>query len=119
MLTELKRFQSIDDLLDFLRQEVKEAKDSFAAAASNLPLTEEQQSRLQLRTVLPSLIEELDDRDMYTPLGSALKVGQKFSYKYDFGSTTELKLRVVSEREGVVLDKKNTIVILARNVPPG
>ncbi len=120
MLTDLKRFQSIDDLLDFLHQEVKGAKEAFAAAAaSNLPLTKEQQNRLQLRTVLPSLIEELDDRDMYTPLGRALKVGQKFSYEYDFGSTTELKLRVVSEREGVVRDKKNTIAILARNVPPG
>jgi len=120
MLTELKRFQSTDNLLDFLRQEVQEAKEALAAAAaSNLPLTEEQQNRLQLRTVLPSLIEELDDRDMYTPLGRALKVGQKFSYEYDFGSTTELKLRVVSERDGVIRDKKNTIVILARNVPPG
>lgn len=56
---------------------------------------------------------------MDIPLEKALKVGQQFSYEYDFGSTTHLALRVVSEREGAIQDKdEDNIEILARNNPP-
>jgi len=59
---------------------------------------------------------------MDTPLEKVLKVGQKFSHEYDFGSTTELKLRVASEREGILVhgedDEYRSIAILARNIPP-
>ena len=49
-------------------------------------------------------------------LESVLRTGLKFSYEYDFGTTTHLMLRVLSERDGVVNGK--SIRILARNVPP-
>ena len=55
---------------------------------------------------------------MEVSLEKALKVGQKFTYEYDFGSTTDLALRVVSEREGVVQDEEDEIAILARNSAP-
>jgi hypothetical protein len=42
--------------------------------------------------------------------------GMEFSYEYDFGSTTYLDLKVVSERE--VEDSGRSIDILARNKPP-
>jgi hypothetical protein len=42
--------------------------------------------------------------------------GQEFSYEYDFGSTTYLDLKIVSERE--VDDSGRSIEILARNEPP-
>ena len=55
-------------------------------------------------------------RSMGVPLGRILSSRTKFSYEYDFGSTTELALKVVSaqsvERAG------KSIRILARNNPP-
>jgi hypothetical protein len=53
---------------------------------------------------------------MRTPLGRVLDVGTKFSYEYDFGSTTELGLRVVGFWN---LDTpKGAVQLLARNEPP-
>lgn len=44
--------------------------------------------------------EEEGEQDSDVELGEVLTVGKKFSYVYDFGSSTELDLRVVAEREG-------------------
>lgn len=49
-------------------------------------------------------------------LGEVLKPGTKFTYEYDYGTTTNLALMVVSERQGAV--KRKTVEILARNNPP-
>lgn len=38
------------------------------------------------------------------------------SYEYDFGTATELKLKVISEQQASA--KGSTIPVLARNVPP-
>ena len=43
---------------------------------------------------------DLDDRSMTVKLGEVLSPGQRFRHLYDFGTSTELKLRVVDEREG-------------------
>lgn len=56
------------------------------------------------------------DRGMDAPLGRILRPGLKFSYEYDFGTTTDLQLRVLSERRGP--SGKPRISILARNDPP-
>ena len=40
---------------------------------------------------------EFGDRSMNTKLKSVLDVGMRFKYEYDFGSSTDLKLKVVSE----------------------
>lgn len=62
------------------------------------------------------------EQDMGAELGEALKVGQKFFHEYDFGSTTELALRVVGEREGVVAEDEDgdpiAVQVMARNEPP-
>ena len=50
---------------------------------------------------------------MNITLGKVLEKGMKFSYEYDFGSTTELKLRVINEKE--ICGRKELITILARN----
>jgi hypothetical protein len=55
--------------------------------------------------------------DMQDCVGDVLQKGSKLSYEYDFGSTTELSLKVVGEREGWVA-KPNDVHILARNDPP-
>ena len=68
----------------------------------------------------PLLAEALEprERDMDVALSEVLKVGDKFKYEYDFGSTTELRLRVAGEREGYLRKKDETITILARNISP-
>lgn len=50
-------------------------------------------------------------------LGELLKPDLKFSYEYDFGSTTDLTLKVIGEREAQVKKGYNT-QILARNTLP-
>jgi hypothetical protein len=68
----------------------------------------------------PSLAEAFEprERDMDVALSEVLKDGDKFKYEYDFGSTTELRLRVVGAREGYRRKKDEAITILARNNAP-
>lgn len=78
---------------------------------------------LRLQMLLATAMEGVESRmsrkrDIDTPLEEALTVGQKFTHEYDFGSTTYLKLRVASEREGVAHKGRNAIQILARNLQP-
>lgn len=55
-------------------------------------------------------------------LGMARKIGPTFTpgltfrHEYDFGSTTELKIRVLAEHEGD--PAKDAVQLLARNTPP-
>ena len=53
---------------------------------------------------------------MYIRLDNVLSLNKKFYHEYDFGSTTYLKLKVVSESSGEV--KGSLIRIIARNDPP-
>ena len=57
-----------------------------------------------------------DERTMDFPLGDILRPKLKFSYTYDFGSSTDLSLRVVSQRETIM--KPGSIQIQARNDAP-
>ena len=57
-----------------------------------------------------------DDKDMNVRLSRILRPGLQFGYEYDFGTTTELKLKVVAERAGAKLAEP--VRILARNNPP-
>ena len=58
----------------------------------------------------------LDDRDMEVSLSQVLQPGTKFVHEYDFGSTTELSLRVVSQ--GNISVGHRGIRLLAQNDPP-
>ena len=71
-----------------------------------------------VRYSVDAAIYEWDTRskNMQVPLDQVVHPGQTWSYEYDFGSTTELTLKVMSERE--VPAKKKTIEILARNSLP-
>lgn len=60
--------------------------------------------------------EEFDDESMDVALGDVLSPGMKFHHEYDFGTTTELALRIVSQRDGEIRGKR--IQLLARNEPP-
>ena len=58
---------------------------------------------------------EFDDESMDKRLGNVLRKGMKFRHTYDYGTTTECQLRVVSE--GAAPVKKRSVQILARNEP--
>ncbi|PKP59265.1 MAG: hypothetical protein CVT88_05890 [Candidatus Altiarchaeales archaeon HGW-Altiarchaeales-1] len=58
---------------------------------------------------------ERGDRSMNVQIADVLDRGTKFSYEYDFGTTTEIDLEIISIREGKI---DNGLLILARNLPP-
>jgi hypothetical protein len=58
----------------------------------------------------------MDDLSMDVALSRVLQVGDSFEYQYDFGTTTYLTLKTVSERMGQARGK--SIEILAQNEPP-
>ncbi len=53
-------------------------------------------------------------KSMSAKLGEVLEPGMKFEHEYDFGTTTELALKVVAERQGAI----KSVQVLARNDPP-
>jgi hypothetical protein len=55
-------------------------------------------------------------RSMNVGLYRVLRPGLKLSYEYDFGSTTDLILRIIAEREGTT--KGKVVQVMARNDPP-
>lgn len=108
---------------------VTELMTARLQSESGAPLSPEEQSLVAMaaRFLQPGLLFELasgafDEQDMDIELGKVLKVGRKFSHEYDFGSTTELTLRVVGEREGVVAEDEDgdplAVLVMARNEPP-
>ncbi len=54
-------------------------------------------------------------QSMHVPLDTVLRVGQSCSYTYDMGSSTELMVKVISEREAEATGE--AIQVLARNLP--
>ena len=56
------------------------------------------------------------EKTMKQKIYKVLSAGARFQHEYDYGSTTELKLRVVDVRERRV--KKPEVLVLARNEPP-
>jgi len=62
------------------------------------------------------LYSDSKDKSMNCKIGSVLSAGMKFIHEYDFGTTTELTLRMASERTGKPVNKP--IRIMARNDPP-
>lgn len=57
-----------------------------------------------------------DERSMDVKLRDVLAPGTRFGHVYDFGTSTELKLRVVSEREGRI--GRDPLRVLSRNDTP-
>jgi hypothetical protein len=115
-LAELRKPRSVDELIAFAKEGLK------SLPKEGIPLTpteiEEYRNRYFQRLLLEMLITTLEDRSLAVPLQKVLKVGQKFSHEYDFGSTTYLNLKVMAEREGIVSDENDPVKVLARNVPP-
>ena len=119
-LSEFQKFETIDDLVTYLKETLN------SIPKKGVPHSQEEWDAYRERyfqsQVLEALLELVDDRSLDVALEKVLKVGQKFSYEYDFGSSTDLTLKVLSEREGAIQnedEEEDTIEILARNVEPG
>jgi Plasmid pRiA4b ORF-3-like protein len=59
---------------------------------------------------------DMEEKSMRVRLDRVFSPGQTCSYEYDYGTTTELKLKMISEREAEARGK--AIRVLARNTPP-
>ncbi len=119
-LSEFQKFETIDDLVTYLKETLS------SIPKKGVPHSQEEWDAYRERyfqsQVLEALLEMLEDRSLDVSLEKVLKVGQKFSYEYDFGSSTDLTLKVLSAREGAIQnqdEEEDTIEILARNVEPG
>lgn len=85
-----------------------------------------------LQEVMQEEEEEEEEEGMDAELGEVVNVGEKFSYTYDFGSSSTLSLRVIAEREGILPVERDEvdegdedsedddieIMVMARNEPP-
>jgi len=123
-VAEIKKPRSVDELIDFLKGELaritKEEKPAWKDDQDISP--EAKRKRYQTlyyqKMIVEELLEAVEDRSMEVSLERVLKVGQKFSYIYDYGSSTYINLRVIGEREGIVQKKKEPVQLLARNTAP-
>lgn len=118
-LAEFQKFESIDDLVIYLKETLN------SIPKKGVPHSQEEWNAYRERyfqsQVLEALLEMVEDRSLDVSLEKVLKVGQKFSYEYDFGSSTDLTLKVLSEREGTIQNQdedEETIEIIARNLEP-
>jgi len=63
-----------------------------------------------------SPMKEYGERTMNVALGEVLETGTVVHYEYDYGSTTELKLKVISDQESK--KQRDPVQLLARNAAP-
>ena len=130
-IAELKKPRTVDELVDFLKQELVryarqdklelDPRKGQNPLDQGLSLEERYQKYLALHfqnIIVKSLLESVEDRSMDVSLEHVLKIGQKFTYTYDYGSSTYINLRVITEREGIVQNKKEPVQLLAQNVAP-
>ncbi len=115
IVAKLRTIPSRDEASKYLREELK-VKIPAPNDNDRESIMQYFQRRDRQRAV-KFLIEMIEDHSLYAELGKVLSVGQKFSYTYDFGSSTNLNLRIVSEREGLV-NPKDAVMLLARNLAP-
>ena len=123
-LAEVKKPRSTYELIDYLKAELpKIEQERRRIRKQEKEMSSEEWRRASFMTrlekaIVESILEEIEDRSMEVSLARVLKVGQKFSYIYDYGSSTYVNLKVLGEREGIVLDEEDTVQLLAQNTAP-
>ncbi len=95
---------TLEDLDDFLRNIWLECCGHMSAFT------------IEGKTYSVAPMAEFDDESMGASLDEILSPGMEFHYEYDFGSTTHLAMRVVSQEQKQIKDE--SIAVLARNEPP-
>lgn len=104
----------LEELDDFLRETWVECCGHLSAFTVNNVQYERDTGGVDV--MWPMIFGGKKSRSMNIRTGAVLRPGLKFHYEYDFGTTTHLTLRVLSEREENIRDK--SIQILAMNDPP-
>jgi hypothetical protein len=117
-LAEIRKPRSVDEFVAFAKGALKTIPKGGPYGKMTPEVVEEFRCRYEQRHLLETLLLLTEDCSLYVPLQKVLKVGQKFSHEYDFGSTTYLNLKVMAEREGHVYEGDDPVTILACNVPP-
>ncbi len=85
---ELRKPRSRDDLVAFFKERLKSLPKSTSLFA--LEDIEEQRSLYFQKSTLKFLLDMVEDRSLDARLEKVLKVGQKFTYEYDFGPPQNL-----------------------------
>ncbi len=123
-ITAINKPRSVDELVVFLRAEwasllqaEKRARKDDSALSPEAKRTS-YLTRYYQKMVVEELLEAVEDRSMEVALDRVLTVGQKFSYLYDYGSSTYITLRVIAEREGMIPNQQDPVHVLARNTAP-
>jgi hypothetical protein len=121
LVAEIKKPRFVYELIDFLKAErvriTKEDRSVWKSVKSTL--SKEERMKLLIlkyqKWIVEEVLNEIEDCSMDVSLEHILKVGQKFSYIYDYGSSTYINLRVIGEREGIVQEQDDTVRLLAQN----
>jgi hypothetical protein len=124
-IEEIKKPRTFDEMEAFLKDALVSATQEYRAAikearnnASTLSMETRRMNAIIAHikeSTIDALLASVQDRSMNAALNHVLKVGQKFSYIYDFGSSTHINLKVIAEREGIVADKQKPAQLLAQN----
>jgi hypothetical protein len=124
-VAEIKKPRSLDELIDFLKAErlrvEKASKAAVKQGDTGIPRYVEHINFVVLhhqKFTIDELLDMIEDQSLDALLQRVLKVGQKFSYIYDYGSSTYIDLKVVGEREGIVQDESDAVQLLAQNIAP-
>lgn len=123
-IAEIKKPRSVDELVDFLKGELaritKEDKSVWTDNQESSPEAQYKKYRTlyDQKMLVRGLLDAVEDRSFRVLLARVLNVGQKFSYIYDFGTSTYINLRVIAEREGIIQNKKEPVQLLAQNTAP-
>lgn len=111
MDVEIKASATLDVLDGFLRQRWLEccghlSEFSIEGTAYMIPLVDE---------LVDFPVYGRPERTMRVKLGEVLRPGLRFGHTYDFGTSTELRLLVVDEREGRI--GRESLRLLSANEP--
>lgn len=101
---EMKATETLEELDDFLRRTRLECCGHLSAFRVG-----------EDDYMLPGFADP-GERSMNAKVGDALSTGIRFEHVYDFGTSTELKLRVAGEREGGI--GREPLRVLSRNEAP-
>ncbi|MEW5937132.1 MAG: hypothetical protein AB1665_04850 [Candidatus Thermoplasmatota archaeon] len=105
---------TLEELDDFLRETWVECCGHLSAFTINDTLYERDTGGVD--AMWTWIFGGPKPRSMKIRTATVLRPGLKFDYEYDYGTTTDLRLRVVSAHEADLKDR--AIQILARNDPP-
>ncbi|MGH3086003.1 MAG: IS1096 element passenger TnpR family protein, partial [Rubrobacteraceae bacterium] len=111
MDVEMKATATLEDLDDFLRGIWLECCGHLSAF-----YIDEATYMLTQAMDMGGPFGDPDERDMRAKLGDVLSEGTRFRHVYDFGTSTDLKLRVAGEREGRI--GQSSLRLLSRNEAP-